>query len=143
VAAETSLRSRLVYASLLIGSLCMTTVVAALLLSEAGLPTRTRLAFSALVGIGLAWSGLFAWILARRRVLFAQHRVIAGRLAVVVTSFFVAGSLTLAALVPEQARIGLTAAGLGSILVAIALGVLWRAARRRGELLARRAQLEA
>lgn len=141
VAGETSLRSRLVFCLLLLISLSTTVVVSALLLTEDGLPIRTRFAFAALVGIGLAWSGLFSWILARRRVLYAQHRVIAGRLAVAGTGFFVAGSLMLAALVPEQTRVGLAAAGLGSVLVAIAIGVLWRASRRRNQLLALRAQL--
>lgn len=143
VAGETSLRSRVVYVLLLLASLGMTTVVAALLLTEPSLPTCTRIAFTAMLAIGLAWSGLFAWILARRRVLYARHRVVAGRLAVGATSLFVVGSLTLAALVPEQTRLGLAAAALGSVFLGVAIFVLVRAHRRRRHLLELKDQLSA
>lgn len=143
VAGETSLRSRVAYCLLLLASLCMTCIAAALLLTEPSLPTRTRLTFAALVAVGLAWSGFFAWVLARRRVLYAAHRVVAGRLATGVSTFFTLGCLTLAALVPEQAKVGLAAGALGAILVAVSISVLWRASRRRSQLLAHRAYLEA
>lgn len=142
VAGETSLRSRVVYCLLLVTSLCMTCLVVALLLTEPQLPIRTRIAFAALVAIGLAWSGFFGWVLARRRVLYAAHRVIAGRLATLASGIFVAGCLTLAALVPEQAAVGLAAGGLGAVLVAVSIGVLWRATRRRAQLLSLRSRLE-
>lgn len=142
VAGETSLRSRVVHTLLLLASLGMTSVVAALLLTEPNLPTRTRIAFTALLAVGLAWSGLFGWILARRRVLYARHRVIAGRLAVGATTLFVVGSLMLAALAPEQTRLGLAAAALGSVLLGVAIFVLVRAHRRRRQLLELKERLE-
>lgn len=143
VAGETSFASRAIYTLLLATSLCVTAAIASLLVTEQGLPLRTRVAFAVLVGAGLAWSAFFAWNLSRRKVLYAYHRVVAGRLAVIVTALFAVGSLALAALEPELARVGLAAGTFGTALVVVALWVLARARSRRRDLLALRNELEA
>ena len=53
----------------------------------APLPLRTHVAFGLLTFINLAWSVLFGWIVTRRKVLYAQHRVIAGWMALAFCAF--------------------------------------------------------
>src|SRR5690606_21414194 len=77
LAAELALPSRLGHTLLVLAGLAVATTVGSLLATEPSLPARTRIAFAAIVAAGLAWAALAGWVLARRRVLFASHRVIA------------------------------------------------------------------
>ena len=134
LAGELALPSRLGHTLLLLAGLGAAGVTGALLLTEPALPARTRLAFAVMVVVGLAWAALAAWVLARRRVLLATHRVVAARLAIAVTTLFTAGAAALGA---SGAPGGWAAAGVGVAMLGAAL-LLHRQARRRVAALARR-----
>ena len=143
VALELSQGSRPQTLLLLLGSTMATVLVASLWLTEKGLPPRTQVAFGLLTVLGLAWSCFFGWVLTRRQLLFAYHRVVAGRLAMLASSLFTGGALLLAVLFPELRATALLAAGLGAGMV-LAAGALYTAARRRhADLLQMRSWLEA
>lgn len=134
VAGELSLRSRILYVALLVVSLLVAGGVGSLLLTEPSLPQRTVIAFIAIVSIALAWTAYAAWVLTRRRVLLAGHRILAARMAIAFTSAFVLGALLLAMW---------PAVLFGFVLLAIAMAMLVHARRRFEELMARRRELEA
>lgn len=139
---ELSLRDRVIYLLLLLFDLAVGTVVASLWLTEPSLPPRTHVAFGLIVLGSLVWAGFFTWTLARRKVLLARHRLIAGRIAMTFTALFTLGCLVIATRDPELRAPGLAAAGFGAVLCAVAALVLTRARRRYRELLTRRDQLE-
>lgn len=141
LAAELALPSRVGHTALLLVGLGAATIGAALLLTEVGLPGRTRLAFLAIVIIGLAWAAFALWVLARRRVLFARHRVIATGMAVAFTTLFTVGA-PLAAVDAGAGAAGLLAGVVGAAMLAVALVLHVRARRRVRALTARRAELE-
>ena len=141
LAAEIGLPSRLGHTALLLAGLAGATVAAALLLTEEGLPARTRIAFVVLVIIGLAWAGFALWVLARRRVLFATHRVIATRMAIAFTTVFTVGA-ALVGFGSGAAAAGLFATVVGMAMVGVALFLHLRARRQVRQLTARRAELE-
>ena len=92
---ETSWAFRRNYVFLLLGSLIITTSTLSLLATEPNLPHRTRVAFTVMGLIGLAWAGLATWVLSRRRPLMAVQRIWAGRLAIVASSLFTLGATTI------------------------------------------------
>lgn len=139
--AELSLQSRVAHGALLAAALAMTVVLAALLLTEPGLPLRTRAALTVLAAIGATWAGYAGWVLTQRRVLFARQRVVAGWLALIFTSVFTAGGFAIGIMADVPA--GLAAGGLGLALVAGSGLLLARARRRLVVLLDRRRELEA
>jgi hypothetical protein len=119
-------------AALLIGTLWLT--------EPEPLPIRTHLALGALVAINVAWSTLFGWVLTRRKVLFAMHRVIAGWMALLFCGLFLVVGLTIAAMnmnLPALLAIGL----IGCAQVAAAIVVLAKARHRRRQLMTRREEL--
>lgn len=120
LAAELALPSRIGHTALLLVARAGATVAAALLITEVGLPAGTRLAFLAMVIIGLAWAAFALWVLARRRVLFARHRVIATRMALAFTTLFTAGAL-LIAFESGVGAAGLFAAIVGAAMMGVAL----------------------
>ncbi|CAN5676404.1 hypothetical protein BH23GEM11_BH23GEM11_07120 [soil metagenome] len=130
---ETALPSRLGHTALLVAGLLMAGVTAALLLTEVGLPMRTRIAFAAMLVIGLSWSAFAGWVLARRRVLFAQHRVISGFMAVLFTGVFTVGAVLVGQI--PAAAVGVTLCGVAGML-------LVRARAKRAALMQRRSELE-
>lgn len=130
---ELSLPSRLGYTVLLLAALTVAGGTASLWLTEVGLPARTRIAFAAIVIIGSAWVVYALWVLTRRRVLLAGHRIIAGRMAVAFSAVFAAGSLALGVY---------AATAFGLLMVAVAIGVLVHARRRFAQLTYRRRELE-
>ncbi len=138
---ELSLRSRLGHTALLLVALAMTVVIASLWLTEPSLPVRTQIAFGVMVGIGLSWVAYAAWVLTRRRVLLAGHRVIAARMAVTFTTVFVLGSVALGIWSPVG-RPAFAAAGLGALMLMVAVAMLLSARRRFAELMQRRRVLE-
>ena len=141
IAAEISAPSRTGYVLLLLLSLTSSSVVGSLLLTEVALPLRTRAAFAALLVIGLSWAAFAAWVLTRRRVLFARHRVYAGRMAVAFTSLFTIGAFAIGNWTPVG-RYWLAAAGSGAVMLAAAVALLIRAHRHLSALDRRRIELE-
>lgn len=140
LAAELSRPSRLWYTLLLLTSLAGAGVVGALLATEPALPTRTRVALLILFAIGLSWSAFAVWVLRHRRVLLADHAVVASRLAVAFTTLFTLGAL--AAVVVGGGAAAALAAALGALMLAAAVTLLVRARRRVRHLSARRRDIE-
>jgi hypothetical protein len=138
---ELSTAKRIVYLFLLLLTVTGAGLIGSLWLTEPGpLPLRTHLAFGALVAINLAWSALFGWVVTRRKVLFAVHRVIAGWMAVVFCGIFLLLGAVIA--ISRGNITGLYASGLvGIVMLFIAITILKRARRRRQLLLARRNEL--
>lgn len=134
IAGELSLRSRIAYTALLLVSLGVAGAIGSLALTEPSLPQRTQIAFAMIVAIALSWVAYSIWVLTRRQVLFAGHRIIAGRMAVAFSALFVAGFAALGKY---------AAVGFGVVMLAVAVGVLVSARRRFRALMERRRALEA
>jgi hypothetical protein len=137
VAAQLSLRARLGYVGLLLGALGVTSAVASLWLTEPSLPVRTHIAFGLIVVVGLSWVGYAGWVLTRRRVLLAGHRVVAARMAIAFSALFTAFSLALGfwgglGSAPHAA------AALGGAMLVAALAIHAHARRRFARLLEQR-----
>lgn len=114
-------------------------LVAALLLTEPGLPPRTMLAFGGLLVVAACWIGYSGWVLSRRRPLFQRHRVVAGTMATVFSGAFTLAA-TGAALVTGS-TLAWTAALMGAGMLVFAALLLARARRRHDALVARRDEL--
>jgi hypothetical protein len=130
---ELSLGSRVGYTALLLVALGMAGAVGSLWLTEPSLPARTQVAFGAIVVIGVSWVAYAAWVLTRRRVLLAGHRVIATRMAVAFSALFVAGALAVRMV---------AAAAFGALMLAVAIAMLLHARSRFAQLMERRRALE-
>lgn len=142
LAGELSTRSRLTYTVLLLVDLALAIALGSLWLTEPSLPARTQIAFGLLLAFALTWSGFLLWMLTRRKVMLARHRVLAGRLAVTFCSLFTLGALALGLAQPDQRATGLSAAGMGGFLLLVAVALLISAQRRYRALTARRLDLE-
>lgn len=142
LAGELSTRSRLGYTVLLLVDLALAVAVGSLWLTEPGLPARTQIAFGLLVAFALAWSGFLLRTLTRRKVMLARHRVLSGRIAVTFCSLFTLGALVLGFFEPDRRETGLAMAGMGAVLLLVAVALLVPARRRYRELMARRLELE-
>ena len=136
---ELSIPSRLRYVGLLLASAAMTAVTGSLWLTEPGLPARTRIAFAVMVLLGLAWTAFAAWVLTRKRILLAPHRIVAGRLSVAACSVFTLGALAVGVSTSKPAA--LLAAGTGAAMLGLAVFLLRRAHRAFALLTERRAAL--
>jgi hypothetical protein len=133
---ERSLPARLGHTALLVVAASGSALTASLWLTEPSLPLRTHIAFGAIVAIGLAWAAFAAWVLANRRVMLANQRVIASRMALGFTALFLIGAVIL------RSRAGNGALAVSAALFAVA-GVNAIAARRRFmRLVERRRSLE-
>lgn len=139
--AELSLPARIGHGLLLLAALGMTVAIGSLWLTEPALPPHTRFAFAAMMPIGAAWVIYAGWVLARRRVLFARHRIVAGRMALLFASLFTVGALALG--VAMRSPAGFVAALLGCGMVAAAVAMLIAAHRRVAALTSRLAALRA
>jgi hypothetical protein len=139
--AELSLPSRLGYTTLLLVSLAATSVIASLWFTEPSLPARTRIAFAVMVVIGLSWVTYSIWVLSKRRVLLAGHRIIAARMAIAFSTLFAAGSLALGVW-GSVGRAAYGAAATGAVMLAIAIALLLHARTQFAQLMARRRALE-
>lgn len=142
LAAEIALPSRVGYTVLLLAGLVMAAVTGSLLATEPGLPARTQAAFATIAGVGVAWAAFAGWVLARRRVLFASHRVIAARMAVTFSGLFTAAALGIWLGGSPQQAAALAAAAVGAAMVAIAVAVLLHARRRMRGIAARKREIE-
>lgn len=115
-------------------------VLGLLLTTEQGLPLRTTLAIWVLLAIAAAWVGYGLRVLSRRRPLLANREVVAGRMAVLFSVVFTAGTIGVGLV---NAGIAVTpATWLGATTVAVAVANLLRAHWRRARLQALRQQLE-
>lgn len=137
---ELSLAARLGYVVLLLLASTMTAVVASLWLTEPALPLRTQIAFAAMTVAGLSWCAFAAWALRHRRVLFARHGVIAGRLATTFTAVFALGAFVWGW--QRGGAVLYVATLLGLALFGVAAALLVRAHRRHARLLEQRRVLE-
>jgi hypothetical protein len=118
--------------ALLIGSLWLT--------EPRPFPLRTHAAFGMLMTVNLSWAALSAWVLSRRKVLYAQHKVIGGWMAIVFcTAFLLLGMGIAYQRGNTSALLVIVLGGVAQIVVACAL--LVRAQRQRSALLARRDEL--
>lgn len=134
-AQELSLPSRLRYVMLLLVAAAMTAISIALLATEPALPLRTSVSFAVLALIGASWTIFAAWVLTRKHALLGNHRVVAGRLAVLFCAVFVIGALAVGVATSRLAPFA--AAGEGAVMLAVAIAQ-WARARRRFEALSRR-----
>jgi hypothetical protein len=100
------------------------------------LPARTQAAFAASVAIGLAWAGFAAWVLAKTRVLFANHRIHASRMATAFSGLFLVGSIVF------RDHLGVGAIATSAVLFAIACASLVLTHQRFTRLIERRRALE-
>jgi len=135
-----SLRARIGHIALLLASVGMFVLVAALLATEPTLPARAQWAFGAMLVVALSWAGYAVWVLSYRRTLLAFHRIVAGRMAVAFTGLFAMATL-IGGLVTGS-RAAALAAGTGAIFFALSCALLRQAHRRFTELQGRRASLE-
>ena len=136
MARELSLPARLGHTALLVVSASVSALTASLWLTEPSLPLRTHIAFGAIVAIGLAWSGFAWWVLANRRVMLANQRVIATRMALGFTALFLIGAVIL------RSRLGAGAVVTSAALFAVASINAIVAHRRFTRLLTLRRSLE-
>lgn len=131
-----SMRARVGYVALLLVSVAGAGALASLWATEPALPARTHAAFALLLGILLAWAAFATWVLRTRRALFGRDGVIAGRLSVTFSALYTAGMAAVAA------GTGLpgpwAGAGVGLLMLCVALLNLRRATRRVEALSAQR-----
>jgi hypothetical protein len=142
LAAEVALPSRIGYTALLLAGLGVAAAIGSLLATEPDLPARTRAAFAVIVGVGLAWAGFAAWVLARRRVLFASHRVIAARMGVAFSALFTICAAAVWHGGAHRQSGALAAFAVGAAMFAAAVLVLLGARRRVLEITARKREIE-
>jgi hypothetical protein len=138
---ELSTGKRVVYVLLMLVTLTAAGLIAALWLTEpVPLPLRTQLVFSILLVINLSWAGFCGWVLVRRQVLFAAHRVIAGWMAVIFCFLFLGTGSAIAYQRASSAAFA-SIVLLGAIEAGVAIVVLQRALRYRRQLITRRDEL--
>jgi hypothetical protein len=139
-ALELSLPSRLRYVALLLAASAMSAIVIALLVTEPGLPVRTSMALGVMAVIGASWMIFAAWVLTRKRVLLGSHRIVAGRLAVVFSTVFVIGALSVGLTTSNASPFA--AAAMGTVMLSVALAMLARAKGQLAQLSKRRDELQ-
>jgi hypothetical protein len=137
--AELSLPARFGYVALLLAASAMTAVSGSLWLTEPSLPLRTSIAFAVMTAIGIAWIAFATWVLTHKRILLARHRIVAGRLSVTFCSLFLLGALALG--LTTSLRSAFAAAGLGVLMLGVAIVILRRAHLAFARLEERREQL--
>jgi hypothetical protein len=140
--AELALPSRVAYTALLLAGLAVAAATGSLLATEPELPARTRTAFAIIVSAGLAWAAFAAWVLARRRVLFASHRVVAARMGATFSAVFTTGALALWLTGAPRQPGALVAAAVGATMFTAAVLLLLMARRRVSGITARKREIE-
>jgi hypothetical protein len=118
----------------------MALVVAMLLATEPGIPMRTTIAFWVLLAIAVSWVAFGLRVLSRRRPLLAEREVVAGRMGLLYSAVFTAG--TMAVGMVNAGQLVTPATWLGATMTAVALANLLRAQWRRAQLVALRERLE-
>lgn len=138
--AQVSFRSRVGHLALLLVAIGATVSLTSLLATEEGLPLRTWAGLLALLMINVGWGSYAAWVLAVRRTMLSNHRVVAGRIALGASTLF---ALSAAALgIVTGAAAAYLAAGIGLALLIVAAIVLSRAKQNLRTLQRRRTELE-
>lgn len=137
---ELSLPSRLRYVALLLVASTMSAIVTALLVTEPRLPLRTSIALGVMGVIGVTWMAFAAWVLTRKRVLLGSHRIVAGRLAILFSTVFVIGALTVGWTTSTAAPFA--AAAMGGVMLSVAVMMSILAKRRCARLSKRRDELQ-
>jgi hypothetical protein len=138
---ELSTGKRVVYILLLLVTLTAAGLIGLLWLTEPmPLPLRTQLVFGMLLVINVSWAVFCGWVLVRRQVLFAAHRVIAGWMAVVFCFLFLGMGCAIAYQRANSAAFAAIVM-LGLIEAGVAIVVLQRALRYRRQLMDRRDEL--
>ncbi|HNV85299.1 MAG TPA: hypothetical protein PLF92_07615 [Arenimonas sp.] len=132
--------ARFWHVGLLLAALAMSIILIALLVTEPAIPMRTRIAFAVMLAMSLSWMAYSIWVLKNRLTLLANHRIVAGKMAVAFTAIFTVSALATGFFAGKAT--GFLAAGMGAALLVIALGLLARAKRRFAILHNRRQQLE-
>jgi hypothetical protein len=131
--APLSLRKRVGYLTIGLAGLTGSALISLLLVTEPGLPPQTKVAFAALVAIGLCWAAFGGWAVTRRTPLFARDRVIAGWLGVGAWLVFTVGALIITlGHKPEPSLLGIV------LTLGAFAAVNLRAARRARAALVRR-----
>lgn len=138
---QVSFRSRIGLLVLFLVATGASVTLTSLLATEKDLPPRTLVAFVALLLVNLSWMTYAAWVLAARRTMLFNHRVVAGWIACAAAAGFTAGAAILGA--ATGARAAFAAAGTGLVLLIIAIGLLLHARRDLRALRRRRSELEA
>jgi hypothetical protein len=133
-------RARYGHVALLLAALMMCVLLGALLATEPALPERTQAAFAVMLGIGASWVAYALWVLRQRRPLLGQHRIVAGRMAVIFSALFLAGSVGLAAAAAGAAFQAAAVVAAGMLVVAVS--VLVQAHRHVARLQDQRQELE-
>ena len=115
-------------------------VLGLLLATEPSIPLRTTVALAVLLVIAAAWVAYGFRVLSRRRPLLANREIVAGRMALLFSVVFTAGTVAVGWV---NAGIAVTpATWLGVTTVAVASANLLRAHSRRARLHALRRELE-
>ncbi|MEO8000723.1 MAG: hypothetical protein ABI644_02520 [Arenimonas sp.] len=130
-----SKRARFAHIALLLVALAMSTVIGALIATEAALPIRTQFAFFTMLAISLCWTVYAVWVLRNRWTLLANHRIVAGRMAVAFSMAFMLFAFFAA--IFSGAMAAWLAAGTGMVFVSVAVVILLRAHRLRANMLER------
>ena len=115
-------------------------VLIGLITTEPNLPLRTMIAIWVLAAIAVSWVAYGLRVLSRRRPLLANREVIAGRMALLFSALFTAGTMAVGwvnagVLIPPVTWLGAT-------MTAVAVANLARAMWRRSRLQRLRVELE-
>ena len=115
-------------------------VLIGLISTEPNLPLRTMIAIWVLAAIAVSWVAYGLRVLSRRRPLLANREVVAGRMALLFSALFTAGTMAVGwvnagVLIPPITWLGAT-------MTAVAVGNLARAMWRRSRLQTLRERLE-
>jgi hypothetical protein len=104
------------------------------------LPSRLHVAFAGLTLIAVSWIGVLSWILSRRYCPTALDRILTGWVATGACTLFLVMAVGIAI---SRNRIGevMWVAALGVFLLAVAMGILWKAYAERARLRARLVEL--
>jgi hypothetical protein len=140
VRAELSARSRYGHVLLLLGAAFMTTLIAALWITESELPLRTHVAFGVLTLMGACWVAYATWVLTSKTVLLGRHRVVAASMGVLFTAVFLIGAALVGAATGHAAARPATVTG--GVMLVVAATLFVRARRHVARLLERRQALE-
>ena len=125
VTADLSMVSRVAYTLLLLAATAMAGLTGALAATEPRLPLRTTVALIVMSVVGVTWAAVAFWVLSRRRVLLAQHRVVVSWVATTVTGAFFGGAVLL------QLPLRAPAIGVSSVMLVAAIASLLHARRRQ------------
>lgn len=143
LASDLSLAKRIMYTVLLLVNAAAAVLLLMIWLPDAGgLPLRTHAAFAGCLSVTIAWVVFGAWVLTRRRPLYAYDRVLAARLAVAFTGLFTVSGASIAVFGVGVPQAVVTLAG-GGLLFGVSWFLLVNARRERGRLLKLREHLAA